>query len=119
MRAVTSGITKVASIGGGVVGGIVSGIKSIGTKNSEDTALDSLESSDSGKDIYMKKYGLQFTIPSINVQNSAWYPRNPEYFVQIVNYVVPKHDEYVVETHYMEDKPKTVSNFEELFKEKT
>ena len=40
--------------------------------------------------------------------------------MQIVNYVVPRHDEYVVETHYMEeDKAKTVSNFEVLFKERT
>ena len=66
----------------------------------------------------MDKYGLQFTIPSVNVKCSSWYPSNPEYFVQIVSYVVPKHNEYVVETHYQEDKPKTVSNFQEIFKEK-
>ena len=118
MKAMKGAYKFTKSIGGGVVGGIVSGIKSMGTKNSEDTSLNDLQNGEiSGKDKYMSKYGLQFTIPSVNVQCSAWYPSNPEYFVQIVSYAVPKHDEYVVETHYMEHKPKTVSNFEEMFKE--
>jgi hypothetical protein len=82
MKAFKGAYNFTKSIGGGVVGGIVSGMKSMGTNKSEDTGLDDLcQCEKSGKDKYMSKYGLQFTIPSVNVQCSAWYPSNPEYFV--------------------------------------
>jgi hypothetical protein len=70
------------------------------------------------KENYIKKFGLRFTIPSLNVRSSAWWPVNPSYFVQIVNYVVPTDNEFIVETHYEEDRPKDVSTFENIFAER-
>ena len=52
------------------------------------------------------------------MRSSAWWPINPSYFVQIVNYVVPTDNEFIVETHYEEDRPKDVSTFENIFSER-
>ena len=43
MKAMKGAYKFTKSIGGGVVGGIVSGIKNMGTKNSEDTSLNDLQ----------------------------------------------------------------------------
>jgi transcriptional regulator of heat shock response len=62
---------------------------------------------------------VSFTIPSLYVQASTWYPVDPSYFIQIVNYVVPSRDEYEVNTHFMEvGKDVVVNRFEDIFQEK-
>ena len=33
------------------------------------------------KDSYLRKFGLFFTIPSLNVRSSTWYTTDPSYFV--------------------------------------
>ena len=45
---------------------------------------------------YLNQYGVSFKIPSIYVQASVWYPGDPSYFIQIVNFVVPNNDDYEV-----------------------
>ena len=49
-----------------------------------------LESALNYKEKYLNKYGVNFNIPSLYVQSAAWYPKDPSYFIQIVNYVVPR-----------------------------
>lgn len=38
--------------------------------------------------------------------------------MQIVNYVVPKDEEFIVETHFLENKSKDISTFETIFAER-
>ena len=57
------------------------------------------------------------------VQGSAWYPADPTYFVQIVNYVVPSGKEYDVETYHLPTEEngepiKEIQNFDEIFASK-
>ena len=85
----------------------------------DDTDNNNFGSSQDYKSKYLHQYGVSFTIPSLYVQASTWFPTDPSYFVQVVNYVVPSNDEYEVHTHYMEkDKPKLVNRFEDTFKTK-
>lgn len=42
---------------------------------------------------YLNKYGVHLKIPSTIVQGCQFYPRDPKYCVQLVNYRIPGHDE--------------------------
>ena len=61
---------------------------------------------------------MSFGVPSVYVQNAAWYPKNKSYFVQIVNYVIPDSDEYEVYTHEIGGLAPPPKRFDEIFAEK-
>jgi hypothetical protein len=99
----------------------VSGLKKFAiSTNTNNTEQEDVEGEfDCNKERYLKKYGLKFNIPSLSVLSSAWYPSDPQYFVQIVSFKVPEEDEFEVQTHYLEEgKDKWVSNFQEIFKDR-
>jgi hypothetical protein len=78
-----------------------------------------LDSSSDYKSRYLNQYGLSFTIPSLYVRASVWYPSDPSYFIQVVNYVFPNNDEYQVHTHFIDKtQPKLVKRFDEIFSER-
>ena len=62
------------------------------------------ENAQSYKIQYLNQYGVHCTIPSLYVQQACFYPRDPSYFVQIVNFVVPRDQDYDVHTYYNFDK---------------
>ena len=66
----------------------------------------------------MAKYGVSFTIPSLSIQSAVWYPKDPNYFIQIVNYVIPQDEQQKVHTHEIKKKQEIVQTFEQLFEEK-
>ena len=77
------------------------------------------ESAQDYKQKYMKKYGVSFTIPNLSIQSAVWYPKDPSYFIQIVNYVIPETDDkYEVHTHKIKENQESVESFENLFKDK-
>ena len=62
---------------------------------------------------------MHITIPSLYVQQGLFYPLDPSYFVQVVNYVVPRDQNYDIHTFYNFDgSAKSVGKFEDIFKEK-
>ena len=75
-----------------------------------------LETASNYKDQYLSQYGVSFNIPSLYVQSSAWYPKDPSYFVQIVNYIVPK--DQTVQTHFMHSEPMIENSLGEIFSDK-
>jgi len=114
-KSMTSKITNVSMIDGikgvGSLGGnIMGGIKNMGDKlknmlNDDDLDDDNnnFGSASDYKQKFLSKYGVSFTIPSLYVQSSAFFPNDPTYFIQIVNTVVPSSegtDGYHVTTHY-------------------
>jgi hypothetical protein len=81
--------------------------------------VENLDKAQNYKTQYLSQFGVTCPIPSLYVQQAVWYPTDPSYFVQICNYVVPKDQDYDVNTyHHYEKKGKEVKKFEELFKDK-
>ena len=82
--------------------------------------VDNFDSAQNYKQQYINQYGVTSTIPSLYVQQAVWYPTDPSYFVQIVNYVVPKSQDYDVNTYYTFEKEggKDARKFEDIFKDK-
>lgn len=87
--------------------GIGKGLKSVGnfvfdsdSDKSDDEGIDK-ESATAHKKEYISKYGIKCLIPSLYVQQAIYYKRDPQYKIQLVNYVFPKGEDYKVKTHYL------------------
>lgn len=65
----------------------------------------------------MDKYSIQFDIPNVDVQSSIFYPRNPNYLIQIQKYNLPKGDDYEVSTYTLEGKVKH-QKYDEVYENK-
>lgn len=115
---------KVGSIGGNLMGGLKSmgdRLKNMMVEDDMDNDNNNFGSASDYKSKFLSKYGVSFTIPSMYVQSSAWFPKDPTYFIQIVNTVVPSSDgldEYTVHTHEWEqNKAAKTQSFEDIFKD--
>mmetsp|Transcript_18470 Transcript_18470/g.28337 ORF Transcript_18470/g.28337 Transcript_18470/m.28337 type:complete len:131 (-) Transcript_18470:5496-5888(-) len=50
---------------------------------------------------YMENFGINFEIPSLYVQDSKIYPKDPRYNLQLVKFGIPKTSSYQVVSHYI------------------
>ena len=75
--------------------------------------------SEKNKELFIDKYGIKFQIPSLKVQKALIYNKDPQYCLQVVNYIVPMGDDYFVETHYIDPSRQSErSSFQELFSDR-
>ena len=115
-------IKKMGNLGDNLMGGLKNmgdRLKNLINENEMDDDNNNFGSASDYKSKFLSKYGVSFTIPSMYVQSSAWYPADTTFFVQIINTVVPSSDdEYQVHTHLWEkNRPAQVQSFEEIFKD--
>ena len=51
------------------------------------------------KKMFIDDYGIKFEIPSLYVQDSKFFKKQPEYSVQLINYVAPKESKMQIQRH--------------------
>lgn len=101
MKGIGSGI---GAIGGGInaIGGAVGGLAGFTQKAGEEEDRSGEKSASDLKNIYMKNYGLQFEIPSQDIQSSIFYPSNPNFIIQSQKYNLPQGSNCTVGTHKLD-----------------
>ena len=100
-------LTGLIGLTNDVAQGIGKGLKQVGnlvfdsdSEESDDSGIDK-ESATAHKKEFMAKYGIKCQIPSLYVQQAIYYKRDPQYKIQLVNYVFPKGEDYKVKTHFL------------------